>query len=972
MAIVTGRQARSPYGLWGRDEELAEIDRALAWAQSGDGGVLLLRGPAGIGKSALLLEAQRRASACDMGVLAARAAPFERAFPYGVARQLFEPLVVRGDLDGELFSGAAARARWVLDDEPREVDSDDSLFASLHALYWLTSNLAARAPLLVCVDDVSWCDEASLRFLEFTVRRLGGMPVTLALVYRTGDPQSSDLLAPFESDPLTHVVQPAPLTREATAGMLSERLGEEGDAGFCAACHEATGGNPLMIAELVRALNAEGVRPHASEVRRVRTIGAIAARPAVTRRLGLLGERARLVAKALAILGESAQRDDLAATAAIDAAELEDLLGALAGAGVVNSGERPSFVHPLIADAVRGSLSGPERARLHEAAVEALSRRGASPWELAPHLVAGEARAHPGSVGILREAARWALGAGAPEVAVTYLGRVVDELDEEDLAPSLLDLGRAKAQAGDPTAADDLQRAIALARDARTRALARVALSVAFVAVGGDYTRSAEVLDEGIDEIASEDGVLARRMEAYMLASILMAGPPAFPTSMPDRLASARAVGPPRTVADRLLLGSLAFEEWLGGAPAAEVVAAADGALATDEVLSAEGPAALPFYLGITAMSFCDQVERVAAVTTLVLAKARTSASLTGFSWASGWRAYANLAMGRLAEAEADARATLDGIDLSPDDPSVPLARAWLAGSLTAQGRFAEASATLEAIPEHDYSPNIISYLVLATRANLHLARGDCASAARDLEHYYTQRASSERLASWRRPAVGPFPYRSLWARALIGLGDLDAARALIAEELPLARAFGTHRAIGMTLHAASLLEQGDAQLELLRNATEELARSQSRLEYAAALCDYGAALRRANRRADARAPLNAALQIARDGRARPLQDRAAQELKATGARVSRPEASGIDALTASERRIAAMAAAGMGNRDIAQALFVTVKTVETHLAHVYQKLDLTGRSQISAALNAHGGSAEGTLDAQLAYYRSR
>jgi len=969
VAIATGRQG-VPHGLWCREEELGEIDRVLARARGGDGGVLVLRGPAGIGKSALLLEARRRAVASEMGVLAARAAPFEQAFPYGVARQLFGPLVSRGDpLDGELFSGSAGRARWVLEDEPREPASDNPPFASLNALYWLTSNLAARSPLLVSVDDVSWCDEASLRFLEFTVRRLSGMPVTLALAYRTADPLPADLLAALEGDPLTRVVQPAPLTRQAIAGMLSEGLGEEGDAGFCVACHEATGGNPLMTAELLRALKAEGVRPRASETRRVRAIGGIAARPAVTRRLGQLGEPARLVARALAILGEHARRDDLAGTAGLGAAELADVIGVLASAGVVTPDERPSFVHPLVAEAVRGSLSGPERARLHQAAAQTLSRRGASPWELAPHLVAGEVRAYPGAAGILRDAARWATGAGAPEAAVTYLRRVLEELDGEDPAPPLLDLGRAKAQAGDPTAAEDLQRAVALARDARTRALARVALSDAFV-LTGNYTRSARVLDEGIDEIAVEDRELARRMEAYLLASILMAGPPAFPASMPARLSSARAVGSPRTVADRLVLGSLAFEEWLGGAAAAEVIAVADRALATDEVLSAEGPAALPFYLAIAAMSFCDELERVAVVMTLALARARASSSLTGFVRASGWRAYANLAMGRLAEAEADADAALDSVDHLPYEPGIAIARVWLAGSLTAQGRLAEASSALSVIPDDD-PPNLITYLVVATRAGLHLARGDYQSAASDLERYQTLRASSDGLASWRRPTVGPLPFRSLWARALIGLGDLGAARALIAEELPLARALGTHRAIGMTLHAASLLERGDAQLGLLRDATEELARSQSRLEYAAALCDYGAALRRANRRTDARAPLNVAFQIARDAHARPLRDRAAQELKATGARVSRPQASGIDALTASEQRIAAMAAAGMGNRDIAQALFITVKTVETHLAHVYQKLNLTGRSQIPAVLNAHGRSAEGTLDAQLTRHRT-
>jgi DNA-binding CsgD family transcriptional regulator len=969
LAVVIVRPSESPQMLWDREPEVAQLERALAWAQHGEGGVLVLRGPAGIGKSSLLLDAQRRAAAREMLVLAARAAPFERGFPYGVVRQLFEPIVARGDVpSSELFSGAAAHAREVLEDEPLDIPEADPSFASLHALYWLTSNLSARAPVLVSVDDASWCDPASLRFLEFLVRRLSGMRVTLVLAYRTGDPQSPSGLVAFERDPLAQVVEPAPLARSAIAGMLSEALSEEVDPGFCTACEEATGGNPFLIAELLRALQSEGVSPREREVGRVREIGAIAVAPAVTRRLAALGERAWLVAKALAVLGENVRREDLAGTAMITLAELEDEIAALTHARIVGADERLSFLHPLVAEAVRASLSGTERTGLHQAAVQTISRRGGSPRELAPHLISGAVGAHPEAAAILRDAARWALGAGAPEAAVAYLGRAVQELDEDDLPPLLLDLGEAKMQAGDPTATDDLRRAIMLAPDARTRALARVALSAALVTATGDYAGAAEVLDAGIDEIATEDPELARRMEAYLLASILMAGPgvASFPASIGDRLTSARAVCPPRTVADRLLLGSLALEELLGGAPAGEVIALADQALASDEVVSVEGPSSLPFYLAIVALSFCDQAERVAAVTTLTLAKARASASLTGFVWASAWRASANLRMGRLIDAEADARAALDTGDAYGSDPSIISARVWLAGSLIAQGRFDEASSTLATTPEPD-PPNSLTYLLLATRASLHLARSDFVSAASELERYYTLSESNLRLTSWRRPVVGPFPSRSLWARALIALGDLDAARALIAEELPLARAFGTHRAVGMTLHAGAFLEHGDAQLALLRDATEQLGQSQSRLEYAAALCDYGAALRRANRRADARAPLKAALQIARDAHARPLQDRAAQELKATGARVSRPQESGIDALTASERRIAAMAASGMSNRDIAQALFVTVKTIETHLGHVYQKLNLTGRTQLAAALGEHGGSAEGTLDAQLA-----
>ena len=234
---------------------------------------------------------------------------------------------------------------------------------------------------------------------------------------------------------------------------------------FGAACLEATGGNPLLVAELLRALKAERARPRASEVGRVRGIGAVAVGPAVRRRLAVLGGGARAVAQAVSVFGQSVGRGDLAGTAALAASELGDALAALTSAGIVRGEERVSFVHPLVGDAVRASLSPSEDARLHERAVRALCQRGASPRELAPHVVAGAVGAHPGAVGVLRQAARWALGAGAPEAAVRYLERAVAELGtDDDRAPVLLELARRRCRPGDPGARDDLERAIEVAR----------------------------------------------------------------------------------------------------------------------------------------------------------------------------------------------------------------------------------------------------------------------------------------------------------------------------------------------------------------------------------------------------------------------------------------------------------------------------------------------------------------------------
>jgi ATP/maltotriose-dependent transcriptional regulator MalT len=392
----------------------------------------------------------------------------------------------------------------------------------------------------------------------------------------------------------------------------------------------------------------------------------------------------------------------------------------------------------------------------------------------------------------------------------------------------------------------------------------------------------------------------------------------------------------------------------------------ADQALANDELLHAEGPACMPMYRAVAVLTLCDELERAAATVTRALGEARRLASPSGFVWASAWRALANLRRGRLVDAEADAHAGLDSGDQYLSGYGLRLARMWLAGSLTDQGRLDEARTELSQVPEPD-PPSVVTYALIEMRARLHLACGEYEAAAGQIDRYRRLDEPVAGLVEWRRPASGFVNHRVLGARALMGLGDLNGARALVNEELPLAWALGTHRAIGMALRTAGLLEHGEARIQTLRNATEELARSQSRLEYAEALYDYGATLRRANRRSEARTPLQAALAIARQARAAPLRDRAAQELKATGARVSRPGVSGVDALTASEHRIASMAATGMSNRDMAQALFVTVKTVETHLGHIYDKLNLTGRSQLAATLGAPGTSVERLLDPRLA-----
>jgi DNA-binding CsgD family transcriptional regulator len=200
-----------------------------------------------------------------------------------------------------------------------------------------------------------------------------------------------------------------------------------------------------------------------------------------------------------------------------------------------------------------------------------------------------------------------------------------------------------------------------------------------------------------------------------------------------------------------------------------------------------------------------------------------------------------------------------------------------------------------------------------------------------------------------RNPAI--YPWRSGAALAASRLGDLDRARELAADELRDARAWTAPRPIGIALRTQGLIEGGDEGIELLREAVAELERSPSPVEQARALIDLGAALRRGGQRRDARDPLRQGLDLARRCEAHGLAERAQEELRATGARPRRLELTGVEALTPMERRTAALAADGLSNREVAQSLFLTVRTVEMHLTNAYRKLDISSRRELGRAL---------------------
>src|SRR4051794_14229631 len=467
-----------------REREIAALAALLDAAPAGEGRVAWIEGPAGIGKSTLLAEARRQAAGTGARVLGARGSELEREFPFGVVRQLFEGLVADPDLRDRALAGAAGSAAAVFG-TPDAVAGDVS-FAALHGLFWVALNLASEGPLFLAIDDLHWCDRPSLRFVAYLARRLEGQPILVAATIRTGEPGTDvALLGDIAHDPVTVAVRPVPLSAEAVLALVRERLGAEAEAPFCAACHEATGGNPLFLRQLLTALEADHVRPDAAHAGVVLEIGPRAVSRTVIMRLSRLSEDAIAVARAVAVLAESATLPAVAALTGLTEARVADATGMLARAEILRREAPIAFVHALVRDAVYQELPLGERELQHERAARVLLDAGAPAEQVAAHLLAAPRRGQEWVVDQLREAGRAAVKRGAPESGVAHLQRALGEPAPAASRPALvLELGLAEILTDGQAATGHLSEAYETLEDDALRAVVAHALCRALVFTG--------------------------------------------------------------------------------------------------------------------------------------------------------------------------------------------------------------------------------------------------------------------------------------------------------------------------------------------------------------------------------------------------------------------------------------------------------------------------------------------------------
>ena len=321
-------------------------------------------------------------------MLSARGGDLERELPYGIVRQLFEPLLLEPDGRERLLTGSARAATRVFEPLDADYAVSDGGFGTLHGLFWLTANLAVERPLCLSIDDLHWSDRASLRFLAYLERRLERLGVLVMAASRTEDTEAgSRLIWEIAQDPVAVSIPLSALSMHAVEQIVRDRLGPGAESSFCAACHHVTGGNPLLLGELLKTMRAEGVAPDAAHADAIREIGPRAVGRTVLLRLGRLGPDAVAVARAVAVLGDGASLPATASLANLDESTVADATRALIAAEILRPEAPLGFVHALVRDAVYHELAVSQRELEHDRAAKALADLGAAPEVLAGHLL---------------------------------------------------------------------------------------------------------------------------------------------------------------------------------------------------------------------------------------------------------------------------------------------------------------------------------------------------------------------------------------------------------------------------------------------------------------------------------------------------------------------------------------------------------------------------------------------------------
>jgi DNA-binding CsgD family transcriptional regulator len=725
------------------------------------------------------------------------------------------------------------------------------------------------------------------------------------------------------------------------------QFGCAGQPEFVDACLQASGGNPFYVCELLRAAAQDGMLPTDEQAEMVLHLGPGEVKRAILVRLAKLGEHAGRLAAAVATLGADAEIRHAAQLADL---QINDALGAwdvLARDEILRTRQPLEFFHPIIRAVVHDEIPVGERSQAHRRAAQILACDEAPLAQIALHALACERLGDEQVVEWLRGAARDAIASGAPDAAVGYLKRALDE-PPNPTRRCLLQFEAGLALIGTDTTAAAAAFALAATDPSGSYALPAHRWCGYSLAYAGRMR----------DAVASFDRALALAGDDVELDQHLL--------GTRDFYASWWSDDPHRSSRQHELHERA--RSLTGETPGERRIMAAAG---LNLAQTGTGPATLAMahakkasQAGLTWLDVEDGSETSSAVgNTLTICDDPTAAELytrwlaevRGQGWTvnigAGYfqRALVRLRRGELLEAEADARTSWNL--LGELGESAATIYWWSAATLTqvliARGALTDAAELIAQTGLGQEPLEVVIYPWPAVlRGELAIAEGRYAEGIKML----LEAGAWLENRGFQNPAY--IPWRAIVAPALAATGQTIQACEMIEPAIQRARSFGAPWALGMALRAAGTVNQGPAGIRALREAAAVLDAAGCRSEHAHARLELGATLRRSNQRKQARDQLRQALDLAHRCGAGLLADRAERELLATGARPRGRMLSGIESLTASELRVAELAAGGSNNPEIAQQLFISRKTIETHLGHVYLKLGINSRAQLPDALS--------------------
>lgn len=907
--------------LVGRERERADIQRVLQRARSGVSATLALVGEPGIGKTALLDHAAERAR--GMRLLRARGVQSEAQIPFASLLELLRPAL--GMLD-RISEPQAIALEGALALRPAQAQER---FAVGAATLSLLASYAEERPAALLVDDAHWLDGPSAEALLFAVRRLVADPIAVVVAVREGEPSLLD-----GADLPT--VRIGGLSRDEAAALLN---GLAADA--AARLHEATAGNPLGLLELSRDADEFALAPEGAPL----LVSARVSR-AFVRRIGDLDETER---RALLLAATSDSRDlallDRVARglgvelAALSAAERSGLVSVRAGS--------VEFRHPLARSAIYADALPEERRSMHRALASALPDRDVD--RRAWHLAAAAAGADEQASAALEQAgvrARDRSAYATAALAFERAGRLTP--DSERRARLVF------AAAEESWNAGSVPRAVALLDEARASTRERASLLQIDELAGHIASRQGPVMrGHAILTAAAEhaDPERAVAMLAEATAACFYAGDPTEMLAVAERARSLLTNG--ASVRARFLASiAIGIARVAGGDAAAGSEAIQEAIGLADRSPELRDDLRLLPWLAIAPI-FLREAGTGRALLDRALEIARERSAIGALPPVLNLIAIDYATTDRWAVSEATYREAIGLARETGQQTDLVFGLSGLARLQARRGREPECRANVaEAFELCDrLGTRLHEVWAIEALGMLELGVGDAKLAA---EHFEPQQRLLGALGI-TDPDLSPAPEL---IEAYCRLGRVEKAKALADEFSAAAEAKGQPWSIARALRGHGRVVEDDRFAQLFEQALEQHADTPDAFEEARTQLAYGERLRRTRHRKLAREQLRAALEKFETLDARPWTERARTELAATGETLRRPVPATIDELTSQELQIALLLSRGKTTREAAAAMFLSPKTIEYHLRHVYLKLDIHSREELARALAGQARAA--------------